>query len=102
MRTVKEIKARNRHRKVYTNHAGFNKSSSSIWGHIPFEHKASLETTTLDFEMKHDIIEDLLAFIKNKEFYESWAVLEKRVLALWAARDRKINHDCCNGEFAKL
>ncbi|PON57361.1 Spastin [Parasponia andersonii] len=70
MKKGKEISKRNRPRKLYTNRADSSKSSSSMWSHIVFDHKASFETMALDYEKKQKIVEDLLAFSKNKDFFE--------------------------------
>ncbi|KAJ4851364.1 hypothetical protein Tsubulata_006679 [Turnera subulata] len=71
MKEGKEIKARNRQRKLYTNGSGskwpFYKQS--MWSHIVFEHPATFETMALDPDRKQDIIEDLLTFSKSKDFY---------------------------------
>ncbi|XP_021905171.1 AAA-ATPase ASD, mitochondrial-like [Carica papaya] len=58
----KEIKVRNRQRKLYTN-------NGSMWSHVVFEHPATFETLALDPEKKREIIEDLIIFSKAEEFY---------------------------------
>ncbi|PON93297.1 Spastin [Trema orientale] len=84
MRKGKEIRMRNRQRRLYTNCAGSIKfSSSSMWSHIPFDHKASFETMALDYDKKKDIVEDLLAFSKNKDFYEKAGKAWKRGYLLY-------------------
>ncbi|KAG8388652.1 hypothetical protein BUALT_Bualt02G0147600 [Buddleja alternifolia] len=64
MKTGKEIQARNRQRKLYTN--GHN---MSCWSHIVFEHPATFKTIAMDPEQKEEIIEDLLTFTKSRDFY---------------------------------
>ena len=62
---------RNRQRKLYTNSPG-NKWASykqTMWSHIVFEHPATFETMALKPDRKKEIIEDLVAFSKSKEFY---------------------------------
>ncbi|PON93615.1 LOW QUALITY PROTEIN: Spastin [Trema orientale] len=83
MKNGKEISKRNRPRKLYTNCAGSSKSSSSMWSHIVFDHKASFETIALDYEKKQEIVEDLLAFSKNKDFYERAGKAWKRGYLLY-------------------
>ncbi|KAL5544282.1 hypothetical protein UlMin_008066 [Ulmus minor] len=66
IREGKEIRMRNRQRKHYTN---YSKSSSGRWSHIIFEHPASFETMAMDSEKKKEIVDDLLSFSRNKDFY---------------------------------
>ncbi|KAL0337918.1 UNVERIFIED_CONTAM: AAA-ATPase ASD, mitochondrial [Sesamum calycinum] len=58
----KSIEVRNRQRKLYTN-------SGSSWSHVPFEHPATFQTLAMEPEKKKDIVDDLLAFSKAKDFY---------------------------------
>ncbi|KAL0421859.1 UNVERIFIED_CONTAM: AAA-ATPase ASD, mitochondrial [Sesamum latifolium] len=60
----KEIQARNRQRKLYT-----NGHSKSYWSHIVFEHPAKFQTLAMEKEKKEEIVEDLLTFTKSKDFY---------------------------------
>ncbi|KAK6153358.1 hypothetical protein DH2020_012997 [Rehmannia glutinosa] len=60
----REIQARNRQRKLYT-----NGHSKSYWSHIIFEHPATFETLAMEEEKKEEIIEDLLSFTKSKDYY---------------------------------
>ncbi|KAL5544285.1 hypothetical protein UlMin_008069 [Ulmus minor] len=69
MREGRDIRIRNRQRKLYTNCAGFDFWSGSMWTHIVFKHPASFEMMALDPRKKNEIVEDLLAFSRNKEFY---------------------------------
>ncbi|KAK6261560.1 hypothetical protein QUC31_007376 [Theobroma cacao] len=67
----KEIRVRNRQRKLYTNSPGYKWPSykQTMWSHIVFEHPATFETMALDPDRKKEIIEDLVTFSKSKEFY---------------------------------
>ncbi|KAL8467592.1 hypothetical protein ACS0TY_031001 [Phlomoides rotata] len=58
----KEIKVRNRQRKLYTN-------NGSSWSHVSFEHPATFQTLAMEEEKKKDIVDDLLAFSKGEDFY---------------------------------
>uniref|UniRef100_A0A2C9VQX7 AAA+ ATPase domain-containing protein n=1 Tax=Manihot esculenta TaxID=3983 RepID=A0A2C9VQX7_MANES len=71
MREGKEIRMRNRQRKLYTNSPGYKWPSykQTMWSHIVFEHPATFETMALEPEKKQEIIEDLLTFSKSKDFY---------------------------------
>ncbi|BAT76628.1 hypothetical protein VIGAN_01465900 [Vigna angularis var. angularis] len=71
MREGKEIRLRNRQRKLYTNSPGYKWPSykQTMWSHIVFEHPATFETMALEPEKKKEIIEDLITFSKSKDFY---------------------------------
>ncbi|KAF1876093.1 hypothetical protein Lal_00006724 [Lupinus albus] len=71
MREGKEIRLRNRQRKLYTNSPGYKWPSykQTMWSHIVFEHPATFETMAIEPEKKREIIEDLVTFSKSKEFY---------------------------------
>jgi len=71
MREGKEIRLRNRQRKLYTNSPGYKWPSykQTMWSHIVFEHPATFETMALEPEKKKEIIEDLVTFSKSKDFY---------------------------------
>lgn len=58
----KLIEVRNRRRKLYTN-------NGPSWSHVAFEHPATFGTLAMDPEAKRDVVEDLLSFSKNKDFY---------------------------------
>lgn len=64
----KEIKRRNKQRKLYTNSANnkFSSRKQTMWSHIVFEHPATFETMAMEPEKKQEIIEDLLTFSKSK------------------------------------
>ncbi|GLU12283.1 hypothetical protein SLE2022_289770 [Rubroshorea leprosula] len=67
----REIRARNRQRKLYTNSPGYKWPSykQTMWSHIVFEHPATFETMALEPEKKQEIIEDLVTFSQSKDFY---------------------------------
>lgn len=67
----KEVRVRNRQRKLYTNSPGYKWPSykQTMWSHIVFEHPATFETMALEPEKKQEIIEDLVTFSKSKDFY---------------------------------
>lgn len=71
MREGKEIRLRNRQRKLYTNSPGYKWPSfkQTMWSHIVFEHPATFETMAMEPERKQEIIEDLVTFSKSKDFY---------------------------------
>ncbi|KAE8727064.1 DDT domain-containing protein [Hibiscus syriacus] len=67
----KEIRVRNRQRKLYTNSPGYKWLSykQTMWSHIVFEHPATFETMALEPSKKKEIIEDLVTFSQSREFY---------------------------------
>lgn len=67
----REIRVRNRQRKLYTNSPGYKWPSykQTMWSHIVFEHPATFETMALEPDKKQDIIEDLMTFSRSKDFY---------------------------------
>lgn len=58
----KEIRFQNRQRKLYTNNNWY-------WTHVVFEHPANFKTLAMDPSEKQEIIDDLITFSKNEEFY---------------------------------
>ena len=71
IREGKEIRVKNRQRKLYTNSPGYKWPSykQTMWSHIVFEHPATFETMALEPDQKKEIIEDLLTFSQSKDFY---------------------------------
>ncbi|KAI4343814.1 hypothetical protein L6164_011121 [Bauhinia variegata] len=71
IREGKEIRIRNRQRKLYTNSPGYKWPSfkQTMWSHIVFEHPATFDTLAMEREKKQEIIGDLLTFSKSKDFY---------------------------------
>ncbi|KAE8124115.1 hypothetical protein FH972_019025 [Carpinus fangiana] len=81
----KEIRVRNRQRKLYTNSPGYKWPSykQTMWSHIVFEHPATFETMAMEPEKKRGIIEDLLTFSKSKDFYAKIGKAWKRGYLLY-------------------
>lgn len=81
----KEIRVRNRQRKLYTNSPGYKWSSykQTMWSHIVFEHPATFDTMALEPQKKQEIIEDLVTFSKSKEFYSRIGKAWKRGYLLY-------------------
>lgn len=71
MKEGKEIRLRNRQRKLYTNSPGYKWPSykQTMWSHIMFEHPATFDTMAMEPLKKKEIIEDLVTFSKSKDFY---------------------------------
>lgn len=81
----KEIRVRNRQRKLYTNSPGYKWPSykQTMWSHIAFEHPASFETLAMDPKKKEEIIEDLMTFSKSKDYYAKIGKAWKRGYLLY-------------------
>ncbi|GMJ04973.1 AAA-ATPase 1, ATPase-in-Seed-Development [Hibiscus trionum] len=81
----KEIRVRNRQRKLYTNSPGYKWPSykQTMWSHIVFEHPATFETMALEPSKKKEIIEDLVTFSQSKEFYSRIGKAWKRGYLLY-------------------
>ncbi|KMT10440.1 hypothetical protein BVRB_5g115660 [Beta vulgaris subsp. vulgaris] len=67
----KEIRLRNRQRKLYTNvgKSRYSLFGNIMWSHIPFEHPATFDTLAMDSDKKKEIMDDLENFSKSKDFY---------------------------------
>ncbi|KAG9156583.1 hypothetical protein Leryth_006564 [Lithospermum erythrorhizon] len=74
----KEMNARNRQRKLYT-----NSTSKSAWSHIVFEHPATFDTLAMEPWKKQEIIEDLQTFTKSKDYYSKIGKAWKRGYLLY-------------------
>ncbi|GAA0186691.1 hypothetical protein LIER_33979 [Lithospermum erythrorhizon] len=75
----REMKARNIHRKLYTNSG----QSESLWSHILFEHPATFDTLAMEPWKKQEIIEDLETFAKSKDYYSRIGKAWKRRYLLY-------------------
>ncbi|PKU64831.1 hypothetical protein MA16_Dca020910 [Dendrobium catenatum] len=66
----KAIGLKNRVRRLYTNNTSYDSYDfRKLWSHVNFEHPATFETIAMDPEKKRDIVDDLIAFSRGKEFY---------------------------------
>ncbi|GMN45791.1 hypothetical protein TIFTF001_014969 [Ficus carica] len=74
-----EIIMTNRQRKLYSNCGRWLGS----WSHIVFENPANFETMALDPKKKKEIMDDLLAFSRNKDFYTNAGKAWKRGYLLY-------------------
>lgn len=74
-----EIITRNRQRKLYGNCGHWLGS----WSHIVFKNLATFETMALDPRKKKEIMDELLAFSRNKDFYANAGKAWKRGYLLY-------------------
>nr|AIZ68136.1 ATP binding protein [Ornithogalum saundersiae] len=67
----KEVRVRNRQRKLFTNNASSNPFSirRTSWNHVPFDHPASFATLAMESKKKKEIMDDLNKFREGKDFY---------------------------------
>ncbi|KAJ7970932.1 AAA-ATPase [Quillaja saponaria] len=83
---AKEIQARNSQRKLYTNNPSGSWNGYKrryMWSHIVFEHPATFQTLAMDPKKKEEIINDLIAFSKGKEYYAKIGKAWKRGYLLY-------------------
>ncbi|KAG2679093.1 hypothetical protein I3760_11G035200 [Carya illinoinensis] len=85
LRKGKEIRVKNRQRKLYTNtgHRYCSSHKQTMWSHIVFEHPATFETMAMDRVKKQEIVDDLLTFSKSKDFYKRIGKVWKRGYLLY-------------------
>ncbi|KAI3849655.1 hypothetical protein MKW92_044593 [Papaver armeniacum] len=69
MEKGKEIFEQNHHRKLYTNNLKERWYKETTWSHVVFNHPATFDNLSMDAEKKEDIMEDLIAFSKAKDYY---------------------------------
>lgn len=84
METGKEASIKKRIRKLHTNNRddhGYFKER--LWIHVPFEHPATFDTIAMDPKMKQEIIDDLLTFCGNKDYYKRIGKAWKRGYLLY-------------------
>ncbi|XVF60449.1 hypothetical protein PTKIN_Ptkin08bG0047500 [Pterospermum kingtungense] len=81
----KAIEARNKQRRLYTNNLSENWSSykKNLWSDIAFENPTTFQTLAMDPKKKEEIINDLVAFTKGKEYYDKLGKPWKRGYLLY-------------------
>lgn len=86
MGEAKIIELQNRHRKIYTNKGGDNRSyeyRNRVWTPVVFEHPATFETLALEPEVKDDIMQDLTKFSQREKYYKKVGRAWKRGYLLY-------------------
>ncbi|KAK8939384.1 hypothetical protein KSP40_PGU019161 [Platanthera guangdongensis] len=64
------IGLRDRQRRLYTNVTSYDSDCrKKFWSHVPFQHPATFDAIAMDPVKKSEIMEELLAFSRGKEFY---------------------------------
>ncbi|KAI3851920.1 hypothetical protein MKW98_019919 [Papaver atlanticum] len=69
MEKGKEIFVQNQHRKLYTNNPKERWYKETTWSHVVFNHPSAFDNLAMDAAKKADIMEDLIAFSKAKDYY---------------------------------
>lgn len=80
-----EINQRKRELRLYVNKAG-NSDNNSIhdrWQSVPFTHPATLDTISMDADVKNRIKSDLEQFTKSKQYYHRLGRVWKRSYLLY-------------------
>lgn len=83
MEKGKEVLAQNQQRKLYTNNSRDNWYEQEMWSHVVFNHPATLDNLAMDKAKKEDIMEDLIAFSKAKDYYAKIGKAWKRGYLLY-------------------
>uniref|UniRef100_A0A0D9WWF6 AAA+ ATPase domain-containing protein n=1 Tax=Leersia perrieri TaxID=77586 RepID=A0A0D9WWF6_9ORYZ len=60
---------KNRQRKLFTNLSSDEMWCDNVWSHVAFEHPKTFDTLAMDPAKKRDIMDDLDAFRRGKEYY---------------------------------
>ncbi|XP_071733758.1 AAA-ATPase ASD, mitochondrial-like [Rutidosis leptorrhynchoides] len=81
----KAIAVQTRQRKLHTNNKSENWSGykRSMWSHIIFEHPSTFDTLAMDPKKKKEVLDDLTAFSKSKEYYKKVGKSWKRGYLLY-------------------
>ncbi|MCL7038091.1 hypothetical protein MKW94_008333 [Papaver nudicaule] len=69
MEKGRELLERNQQRKLYTNNSRDDWYKQEMWSHVIHNHPATFDNLAMDMAKKEDIIKDLTAFSKAKDYY---------------------------------
>ncbi|KMZ74034.1 ATP-dependent zinc metalloprotease FtsH 1 [Zostera marina] len=81
--TGKKEAIKKRQRKLYTNNPEERGYREKLWIHVPFEHPSTFETLAMDPNQKREIIDDLVMFSRNKDYYKRIGKAWKRGYLLY-------------------
>nr|ABA98461.1 Cell Division Protein AAA ATPase family, putative, expressed [Oryza sativa Japonica Group] len=76
VRRWRELTAKNRQRRLFTNHA--SEGNKSVWTSVPYNPPATFDMLAMDHAKKVDIMEDLTVFQKGKEYHSKVGKAWKR------------------------
>ncbi|KAM3253149.1 hypothetical protein T459_06931 [Capsicum annuum] len=81
----KAIEFKNQKQKIYSNNDSeyWYWYGKGMWRHINFEHPATFDTLAMDPKKKEEIINDLMAFTKGKDYYSKVGKAWKRGYLLY-------------------
>ncbi|XP_059294023.1 AAA-ATPase At3g28610-like [Lycium ferocissimum] len=84
MEEGKAIEFKNKKQKIYSNdNEDWYWYGKGMWRHINFEHPATFDTLAMDPKQKEEIIDDLIAFSKGKDYYAKVGKAWKRGYLLY-------------------
>ncbi|MCL7024243.1 hypothetical protein MKW94_014309 [Papaver nudicaule] len=83
MEKGKQVLEQNQQRKLYTNNPKRRCYKDGHWSHVVFDHPATFDTLAMDTAKKEDIIKDLIAFSKAKDYYAKIGKAWKRGYLLY-------------------
>ncbi|KAF3628450.1 putative mitochondrial chaperone BCS1-B-like [Capsicum annuum] len=85
MEEGKAIQFQNRKQKIYSNNCSedWHWSGKGMWRDINFVHPATFDTLAMDPKKKEEIINDLMAFTKGKDYYSKVGKAWKRGYLLY-------------------
>lgn len=85
MKEGKEVRVRNRQRKLFTNNASNSPYSfrRTSWNHVVFDHPARFSTLAMHPNKKKEIMDDLDQFRKGKDYYAKIGKAWKRGYLLY-------------------
>ncbi|XP_016460218.1 AAA-ATPase At3g28510-like [Nicotiana tabacum] len=85
MEEGKAIEFKNRKQKIYTNNCSedWYWYGKGMWRDINFEHPATFDTLAMDPKKKEEIVSDLVAFSKGKDYYSKVGKAWKRGYLLY-------------------
>lgn len=75
VRQWRELIATNRQRQLFTNHS---REGKSMWTNVPYNPPATFDTLAMDHSKKVEVMEDLTAFRKAKEYHSKVGKAWKR------------------------
>ncbi|GLJ13181.1 hypothetical protein SUGI_0207010 [Cryptomeria japonica] len=93
-----EIRRKKRDSLLYTNSKGGIDSRGQPWDSVPFKHPSTFDSLALDPIRKSEIIADLDAFAKGKQFYQNTGRAWKRGYSLHGRPGTEVR----NAELRKL
>ncbi|KAI3961284.1 hypothetical protein MKX01_006998 [Papaver californicum] len=83
MEKGKQVLEQNQQRRLYTNNSRDDWYKQEMWSHVVFNHPATFDNLAMDMAKKEDVVEDLIAFSKAKDYYAKIGKAWKRGYLLY-------------------